>query len=91
MDNDQLREFGASLKRFIDCLGGRINDSDMDFIKSDHRAGEYQLAVELILACIVKENIKLSATERQQLNDFAQQVDAGEEFLAPFIAMRPVL
>lgn len=87
MDNDQLRQFGSILKHLIDDLEGRVSASSMESVKRDHFAGEYQLAVELLLACVVKEKIKLSALERQRLIGFAQQMSAGEEFLAPFIAM----
>lgn len=87
MDNNQLREFGSNLRIFIDGLEGRVSASNMESVKSDHSAGEYQLAVELLLACVVKEHIQLSAQERQRLTDFAQKMSAGEEFLAPFIAM----
>lgn len=90
MDNDQLREFGAKFKRFIDSLDGRIGAPTMESVKRDHNAGEYQLAVELILASVVKEKIQLSTPEQQQLRSFAEQMSAGEEFIVPFLAMQPI-
>lgn len=89
MDNDQLREFGASIKQLVTALKERINASEQKHIDSYYNAGEYTLVVETLLFNAVHDKIELSAPEREQLLRFSRETNVQEEYLAPFLAMWP--
>lgn len=89
MDNEKLREFGASLNRLVTALKDRISSSEQKHIDSYYNAGEYTLVVETLLYNAVHDKIQLSASERKQLIHLSRETNAQEEYLAPFYAMWP--
>lgn len=86
MDNDQLGQLDSDIKGLMDALEGRIGNSDLSSARRNHYAGEYQLAIELLLAVVVKEELRLTPTESETLRDLAVRARADTEFLAPFMA-----
>lgn len=89
MNNDQLREFGASLNQLITALKDRISTSEQEHINSYFTAGKYTLVIEALLFNAVHDKIQLTVTERKQLFHFSRETKVQEEYLAPFLAVWP--
>lgn len=88
MNNDQMRKFSAELNLIVAALRGRISAAEQQHVDSYFKAGEYSLLVEALLFNVVRDRIPLSATEREQLLRFGRETKAGDEYLAPFAALK---
>lgn len=88
-ENERLREYDRKTCQLIKIFEGRMSSSELDGVKARQYGGEWTLAVELMLATVVHEKIKLSSDELHLLIDLGRELNAEEEFMAPVLAMRP--
>lgn len=87
-ENERFRSYDKKTCHLIQVFEGRMSASELQGVKLRQYGGEWALAVELMLAAVIHEQLKLSSDELTLLIDLARELDADESFLAPVVAMR---
>lgn len=87
-ENERFRTYDKKTCHLIQIFEGRMSAPELEGVKLRQYGGEWALAVELMLAAVIHEQMKLSSDELTLLIDLARELNAEERFLAPVIAMR---
>ncbi len=88
-ENERLRTYDKKTCHLIQIFEGRMSAEELEGVKLRQYGGEWTLAVELMLATVIHEQMKLSSDELTLLISLARELNADEKFLAPVAAMRP--